>query len=160
MGVVGGKETIMRYCSALEPTMRVLVAGTYNGHPLVAAAAIATLRKLQSREKEIYGKLEELGQRMESGLNRIFQSQDYPATVVRQGSAFVVYFMDHAPVSWRDIAINNDATLDVTYRKTLIENGVFHFPITTKQGSISFAHTVADIDETLEITARILKPIR
>ena len=86
MGVVGGKETIMRYCSALEPTMRVLVAGTYNGHPLVAAAAIATLRKLQSREKEIYGKLEELGQRMESGLNRIFQSQDYPATVVRQGS--------------------------------------------------------------------------
>ena len=140
--------------------MRVLVAGTYNGHPLVAAAAIATLRKLQSREKEIYGKLEELGQRMESGLNRIFQSQDYPATVVRQGSAFVVYFMDHAPVSWRDIAINNDATLDVTYRKTLIENGVFHFPITTKQGSISFAHTVADIDETLEITARILKPIR
>ena len=34
--------------------------------------------------------------------------------------------------------------------------GVFHFPVTTKQGSISFAHTQADIDETLEITERVL----
>ena len=156
MGVVGGKESVMRYCTDSDVSRRVMVAGTYNGHPLVVAAAIATLGKLRNREAEIYGKLDTLGQQMESGLEQIFHSRNYPTTVVRQGSAFVVYFMDHAPVNWRDIAIHNDAAYDVGYRKSLIENGVFHFPVTTKQGSISFAHSEADIDQTLVITERVL----
>ena len=156
MGVVGGKESVMRYCTDSDVSRRVIVAGTYNGHPLVVAAAIATLGKLKSREAEIYGKLDALGQQMESGLEQIFHSRNYPTTVVRQGSAFVVYFMDHAPVNWRDIAIHNDAAYDVGYRKSLIENGVFHFPVTSKQGSISFAHSEADIDQTLVITERVL----
>ena len=159
MGVVGGKESVMRYCTDSDVSRRVMVAGTYNGHPLVVAAAIATLEKLRNREAEIYGKLDALGQQMESGLEQIFHSRNYPTTVVRQGSAFVVYFMDHAPVSWRDIAIHNDAAYDVGYRKSLIENGVFHFPVTTKQGSISFAHSEADIDQTLVITERVLNRI-
>jgi glutamate-1-semialdehyde 2,1-aminomutase len=159
MGVVGGKESVMRYCTDSDVSRRVIVAGTYNGHPLVVAAAIATLEKLRNREAEIYGKLDALGQQMESGLEQIFHSKNYPTTVVRQGSAFVVYFMDHAPVSWRDIAIHNDAAYDVGYRKSLIENGVFHFPVTTKQGSISFAHSEADIDQTLVITERVLNRI-
>ena len=159
MGVVGGKESVMRYCTDSDVSRRVIVAGTYNGHPLVVAAAIATLGKLRNREAEIYGKLDTLGQQMESGLEQIFHSRNYPTTVVRQGSAFVVYFMDHAPVNWRDIAIHNDAAYDVGYRKSLIENGVFHFPVTTKQGSISFAHSEADIDQTLVITERVLNRI-
>ena len=159
MGVVGGKESVMRYCTDSDVNRRVIVAGTYNGHPLVVAAAIATLQKLRNREAEIYGKLDALGQQMESGLEQIFHSRNYPTTVVRQGSAFVVYFMDHAPVNWRDIAIHNDAAYDVGYRKSLIENGVFHFPVTTKQGSISFAHSEADIDQTLVITERVLNRI-
>ena len=159
MGVVGGKESVMRYCTDSDVSRRVMVAGTYNGHPLVVAAAIATLGKLRNREAEIYGKLDTLGQQMESGLEQIFHSRNYPTTVVRQGSAFVVYFMDHAPVNWRDIAIHNHAAYDVGYRKSLIENGVFHFPVTTKQGSISFAHSEADIDQTLVITERVLNRI-
>ena len=159
MGVVGGKESVMRYCTDSDVSRRVMVAGTYNGHPLVVAAAIATLGKLKNREAEIYGKLDALGQQMESGLEQIFHSRNYPTTVVRQGSAFVVYFMDHAPVNWRDIAIHNNAAYDVGYRKSLIENGVFHFPVTTKQGSISFAHSEADIDQTLVTTERVLNRI-
>ncbi|MEE2804218.1 MAG: aspartate aminotransferase family protein [Pseudomonadota bacterium] len=159
MGVVGGKESVMQYCATSDPKRRVVVAGTYNGHPLVVAAAIATLNKLKTREDEIYGKLDALGERMASGLESIFEARNYPATIVRQGSAFVVYFMDHAPSSWREIAIHNDAVYDVDYRKALIENGVFHFPVTTKQGSISFAHGESDIDETLDITERVLNRV-
>jgi glutamate-1-semialdehyde 2,1-aminomutase len=136
-----------------------MVAGTYNGHPLVAAAAIATLKKLRARESEIYTALETLGERMQSGLEEIFRSRNYPTTVVRQGSAFVVYFMDHAPESWHDIAAHNDMAQDVAYRKALIDDGIFHFPITTKQGSISFAHSADDIDKTLEITQHTLNRI-
>lgn len=159
LGVIGGKAEYMSFCCHPDPSRRVLIAGTYNAHPFVVAAAIATVRKLKTRGSEIYSHLERLGQLLESGLQGLFSSKDYPTTIVRAGSAFVVYFMDHEPVSWADIARNNDAQRDVRYRNALIENGVFHFPVTTKQGSISFAHTEADIDETLTITEHVLKCI-
>ncbi len=160
MGVVGGKSNIMSYVDHPDPARRVLLAGTYNAHPFVVAAAIASIEKLRDRGDEIYGHLDRLGALMEQGLNDVFSEKDYPATVVRQGSAFVVYFMDHAPVSWKDIALNHNSRFDTRYRKMLIFNGIFHFPVETKQGSISFAHTQDDIEKTLEITRNILKGLK
>ena len=156
LGVVGGKREYMAYSCHSDLGKRVLIAGTYNAHPFTVAAAIATMKKLRNRNSEIYGHLESLGARLEQGLCALLKDRDFPTTVVREGSAFVVYFMDHEPDSWRDIALHNNTALDVAYRKNLIENGVFHFPVTTKQGSISFAHTADDIDKTLSITESVL----
>ena len=97
IGVVGGKREVMALCHHEDPARRVLIAGTYNAHPFTVAAARATLQKLQQREAEIYGRLEARGAHMQQGLEDIFRPRNYAATVVRQGSAFVVYFMDHAP---------------------------------------------------------------
>lgn len=157
LGVVGGKREIMGLAAHPDPKKRVLIAGTYNGHPVPVAAAIATLRKLRERGDEIYGHTDRMGARMEAGLERVFAGRGYPVTIVRQRSAFAVYFMDHAPRDWLDIALHHDMALDKRYRDRLIEEGVFHFPTPTKQGSISFAHTEADIDETLEITERVVR---
>ena len=45
-------------------------------------------------------------------------------------------------------------------RKQLIEKGVFHLPVATKQGSISFAHTSADIEQTLDISKTVLEGLQ
>jgi glutamate-1-semialdehyde 2,1-aminomutase len=58
--------------------------------------------------------------------------------------------MSHPPRDMHDIAANHDFALDLTLRRALIERGVFVIPIATKQWSLSAAHTVADIDFTLE----------
>ena len=42
------------------------------------------------------------------------------------------------------------------YRRALIARGVYHFPLPTKQGSISAAHTEKNIDETLAVTDAVL----
>ena len=81
------------------------------------------------------------------------------ALVARQGSAFVLYFMDHEPRDWLDVATHHDMDRDTCYRKRLIERGIFHFPMPTKQGSISFAHTSEDIEQTLEITRDVLPAV-
>lgn len=159
MGVVGGRKEIMSLCSHPDPKKRVVVAGTYNGHPVNVAAAKATLTRLKLRGNEIYGELERLGARLEAGLNEVFSTRNYATTVVRQGSAFAVYFMDHAPVSWRDIVLNNDMKRDLAWRRAMIEEGVFQFPVVTKQGSISFAHTNADIDRTVELTEKVIRTL-
>jgi glutamate-1-semialdehyde 2,1-aminomutase len=69
--------------------------------------------------------------------------------VARQGSAFCIYFMDHLPVDWHDLAAHHDFARDEEMRRKVISRGVFCFPLATKQWSLSAAHTAADVDETL-----------
>ena len=156
LGVVGGKREYMEYFNHPQPEKKVLIAGTYSAHPVPTAAAIATLKKLKAQEREIYGHLEHLGQMMEAGLKELLSKKSFPSIVARQGSAFVIYFMDKMPTNWLQIAQSHNMDLDKRYRTLLIERGVFHFPLPTKQGSISFAHTEADIEHTIEITEQVL----
>jgi glutamate-1-semialdehyde 2,1-aminomutase len=78
-------------------------------------------------------------------------------TLVRQGSAFCLYFMDHAPVDWHDLAAHHDFALDSRMRLEMIDRGVYYFPTATKQCSISAAHREADIDQTLEVLRAALE---
>jgi glutamate-1-semialdehyde 2,1-aminomutase len=156
LGAIGGKQEIMNLFDDPDPQKRVLIAGTYNGHPLPMAAAIGTMQTLLEQGNEIYPRLDALGARMQNGLSELFVKYNITATVVRQGSAFCAYFMDHAPVDWHDIAENHDMERDLRYRRALIAQGVYHFPLPTKQGSISAAHTEADVDETLTVTEAVL----
>jgi glutamate-1-semialdehyde 2,1-aminomutase len=159
MGVIGGKKKFMDYFAHPEKSERVLIAGTFNAHPLISIAAIATLQKLTSTEHRVYEHVNKLGERLERGLNEIFKGYDSPFHVAREGSAFCVYFMDHAPVDFHDIVMNNNFALDKEYRLKLIEKGIFNFPLPIKQGSISFAHSIEDIDETLEKTQTVVSDL-
>ena len=67
--------------------------------------------------------------------------------------------MDHEPRDWWDILEHHDAAFDTRYRRALIERGIYHFPVIVKQGSISFAHSEADIDRTLEATDDALRAL-
>ncbi|WP_165252265.1 aspartate aminotransferase family protein [Paludisphaera soli] len=157
LGAIGGRAEIMDLFSHPDPDRRVLIAGTFNGHPTPVAAAIATMEILKRDEAVLYPRLEALGDRMQRGLEALFAKYGVTATVVRQGSAFCTYFMDHAPRDWRDVALNHDMARDLRYRKALIARGVYHFPLPTKQGSLSTAHTEADVDATLEATEAVLR---
>ncbi|MBA3685976.1 MAG: aspartate aminotransferase family protein [Planctomycetes bacterium] len=159
LGVIGGRADIMRQFDAAEPAKRVLVAGTYNAHPFTSAAAIATLKRLNREGGAVYQHLEMLGARLEAGLSAAFAEKGVPHRVSRIGSAFCAYFMDHVPVDYHDVAMHHDAAFDGRYRRALIERGIYHFPLPTKQGSISAAHTPAEIDRTIEITRDVLKAL-
>lgn len=150
MAVLGGRKSTMEIFAHPDPAKRVLLAGTYNGHPVPTAAAIATIERLQKNNGEVYVHINALGQRLEAGVARILQDLEMPATFVRQGSAFCLYFMDHAPVDWHDILQHHSFPTDAAMRQAMVEAGIYFFPLPVKQGSISAAHTEADIDQTLE----------
>lgn len=156
LAVVGGKKEYMDYFIEPDKSKRVLIAGTYNAHPLATAAGVATLRKLASTKYQVYDHVYHLGEVLEKGLTEIFSRYDTPFHVARLGSAFCLYFMDHAPQDFHDIATNHNFLLDKEYRLGLIEKGIFHFPMAIKQGSISYAHTLADIEQTIEVTRNLV----
>jgi glutamate-1-semialdehyde 2,1-aminomutase len=157
LGVIGGKRALMEQFAASEANRRVMIAGTYNAHPLTCAAAIATIRKLADPEENVYGHIRRLGKRMQKGLAEIFAKKGMAATIAREGSAWCVYFMASEPKNWHDIAKRHDFDLDRRYRAGLIERRIYPFPLPVKQSSICYAHTTADIDETLEKTREVVK---
>lgn len=157
LGVIGGKAKYMDYFIHPEKSRRVLIAGTFNAHPLSVAAALAALKKLADPAQRVYDHTRELGRLLEEGLCELLKRYDQPFHYAREGSASCLYFMDHAPRDYHDLAQHHDFELDRRYRKALIEEGVFHFPLPIKQGSISFTHTLGDIRETLEKTGKVFE---
>jgi glutamate-1-semialdehyde 2,1-aminomutase len=157
IGIIGGRTCYMEYFVHPDKKKRVLIAGTYNAHPIPIAAAIATVRKLMSTEHGVYPHIERLGGELERGLNDVLRGSGRPFHVARQGSALCVYFMDHAPADYHDLAQHNDTAFDKTWRVALIERGIYQFPLPSKQASISYAHNDDDIAQTLEAVADVMK---
>lgn len=150
MAVLGGKRALMDFFVDPDPLKRVLLAGTYNAHPVPMAAGIATIERLLMNDGEVYRYVESLGQQLDQGLECIIRKLSLKATVARQGSAFCIYFMDHCPRDWHDLAMHHAFAFDERMRKNLIERGIYFFPLATKQCSISAAHTGAEIKVTLD----------
>jgi glutamate-1-semialdehyde 2,1-aminomutase len=159
IAALAGKQAYMDLAISPDPTKRVLVAGTYNCHPVPVSAANATLKKLSDSKQDIYGGLERLAQRLEVGQQKLFRDHRITATISRIGSAHCAYFMDRAPTNWWELITGHDSAFDLRYRKALIERGIYHFPVASKQGSISAAHTEDDIDATLAATEHALKSL-
>ena len=149
LAVIAGKKELMDLFVHPDPSRRVLLAGTYNGHPVPTVAAIATIERLLANNGDIYQRLEMLGLRMQNGLEDIIRNGELKAVVARQGSAFCIYFMDHLPTDWHDVLMHHDVEMDVSLRRKLLDFGIYFFQLPMKQCSLSAAHTEADVDETL-----------
>jgi glutamate-1-semialdehyde 2,1-aminomutase len=159
LAAIGGASRLMHYFAHSDPEKRVLLAGTYNAHPVPVSAAIATIEALSRNDQVAYQYLENLTCTLTAGLQETFAAAGCDVTIVREGSAFVVYFMDHAPRDWHDLAANHDFPVDCLFRRHLIDNGVFVFPIATKQCSVSVAHTAEDIEMTLDVARKVVSDL-
>jgi len=157
IGVIGGKREIMDLFDSPDPRKRVLIAGTYNAHPINTAASIATIEFLKN--PKVYAQIDKISNRLYEGLSTLFRESGIPFNLSTNASSFCVYFCEKKPDDLHDILENHDFTFDTRYRKSLIEKGVYHFPIPCKQGSVSYAHSEEDIDITLAATRELLKAI-
>jgi glutamate-1-semialdehyde 2,1-aminomutase len=157
LGVIGGRHELMNLFDDPDPSKRVLIAGTYNAHPFNVAAALATIDIL--KRQEVYQYLSAVSSRLYEGLSNIFKEKGLPMTLASNQSAFCTYLMEKLPHDLHDILEHHDFELDLKIRKMLIEKGIYHIPIACKQGSISYSHTISDIDITLQATREVLQKI-
>jgi glutamate-1-semialdehyde 2,1-aminomutase len=150
ISVVGGRANLMEHSSTV-PGGSAFIAGTFNGHPAIAAAALATIRKLEAEpvHEHIFG----LGERARKGLREVFAHLEVPAVVSGFGSVFVTYFLESSRVERYEDLLSNDAELFVGYRQELLCDHIFELPMNLKRNHITYAHTEADIDRSIEATA-------
>jgi glutamate-1-semialdehyde 2,1-aminomutase len=159
MAALAGKADLLNLTVADDPKRRVLMAGTYNAHPVTVAASLACLRKLSDSKLRVYETLDRLTAKLAIGIEAAFEKQGITAVVSREGSAHSYYFMSEAPANWWQLVTNHDFPRDARLRKSLIERGIYYFPTPTKQGSVSFAHSEADIERTVEAFAAAVSTI-
>tara|TARA_R110002096_G_scaffold101547_9_gene224585 strand:+ start:577 stop:1899 length:1323 start_codon:yes stop_codon:yes gene_type:complete len=157
IAILGGKSKYMDVLASPDLSRRPLVAGTYNGHPVGVAAAIATVNILKSQGEVIFSHLEKLGALAEQGITDVLTARGVAGVVARVGSAFSFYFMDHAPRDFHDLLVNHDFNRDVEVRRKMIGEGAYLVPVATKQCSISAAHTEGDIEFMVERFAAALR---
>ena len=148
ISALGGSAELMDMFST-TPGRPAFFAGTFNGHPPTAAAALATIEKLQ--REPVHEHVFRLGERTRAGLAALYARLGVTAVVSGYGSVFLTYFLD-GPVRSYDDLLANDVDLFVGYRRELMKERIFELPLNLKRSHFSYAHTDEDVDRLLEAT--------
>ena len=140
-----------------RPVGDVFLAGTYNGHPVMAAAALATIDRLS--QPGAYEYLYSLGASYRAELDRLATDHELRARAVGYGSVWLLVFTDAIARDYEAL-LQNDATADASFRRGLIERGHISSPIPLKRWNVTLAHTAAHRDRTIEAADAVLATMR
>jgi glutamate-1-semialdehyde 2,1-aminomutase len=145
-----------QYMDRFGPGGGVFFAGTYNGHPVGVAAALATIAILE--DGSVHRTCFALAQQAGDGIQAISDELGIPMQVARFGSVFVPYFMTGAIENYTDL-LRNDTARDVWFRRAMCDHGIFMLPTALKRNHVSAAHAATDIERTLETARSVLKAL-
>ncbi len=145
VGAYGGRDDLM---ARMAPEGDVYQAGTLSGNPLATAAGIAALDTLAATEGA-YARLDELGARLQAGLEDAAAAAGVTLTVGRVGSAVTPFFREGLP---HDYATARECDLDAfgRFHRAMLEAGVLAPPSQFETWFVSLAHDEALIDRAIE----------
>ena len=163
-GIVGGKKEIMDISapsaasdvfdnsqSKGSDAQDVLFhSGTYNGHPTILAAGLATIGLLEKEIHQVFAMTEKL----KTGINQLFASKGLNSQTIGIGSIFNIVLTDREQVqNYRDLQQSNfGLRKEIDYH--LLSLGVYTKPL--NRYSLSTAHGEKEIDRTLDAYEKTL----
>lgn len=153
VGAFGGRREIM---AQLAPEGPVYQAGTLSGNPLAMSAGIATLKLL--REEGFYEKLEEKSAYLEQGLREAARECRLPTCLQRVGSMFCTYFHPGPVRSFADAA-QSDTEAFGRFFRAMLDAGINLAPSQFEAGFVGSAHTMEDLDRTIEAARQAFRSL-
>ena len=135
----------------------VAQGGTYTNNKAGIAAAYATLKLLQT--KPILKSIEGRGKRLMDGLKEIFEDNDIPAIFSGYPAMFSFAIGVDAVTCQRDWAKSDQAMYEELIAKA-IDRGVMPDNDAREPWFLCYSHSDADIDETLNVYAEIVKEVK
>jgi glutamate-1-semialdehyde 2,1-aminomutase len=140
----------------LSPIGPVYQAGTLSGNPLAMNAGLAVLREILRQGPGLYARLEELGQRLEYGLQRQFSDAGVKCAIQRKGSILTPFFTGTAVGNYADAKRCDTASFGRFFH-ALLDGGIYVAPSQYEGWFLSTAHTEDMIDQTVEMVGKALK---
>jgi glutamate-1-semialdehyde 2,1-aminomutase len=151
IGVVcGGREILSLADPAKKAGFVSIGGGTFSENPLTMSAGLATLKYLRQNRRRIYPKLNEMGGRLRSEVDRAFAEYGVETHTTGLGSLFLTHF-GNLPRNAQESAAG-DRAASREYALHLLSSGVFMLP--GHPGAVSTAHGRADIDHFVGASER------
>jgi glutamate-1-semialdehyde 2,1-aminomutase len=169
VGAIGGRAEIIE---SFTPSGDVFQSGTFSGHPVTMAAGLESLR--YAAENDVYDHVNELGERLRSGIADILEDRAPEYTVVGTDSMFKTIFTrqgpadaegqceggceqradcpryEHCPKTGADVANADDERWERLFWPAMKEQGIFLTANQFESQFVSYAHTEEDVEETLD----------
>ena len=139
----GGRKDIM---ACISPLGGVYQAGTLSGNPVAVAAGLKTLEII--RREGFYENLTTRTEQLVKGFQTAANKAGVAFTADSVGGMFGLYFADHAPQNYADMARSNTDGFKHFFHG-MLERGVAFGPSAYEAGFVSAAHTPELIDETV-----------
>jgi glutamate-1-semialdehyde 2,1-aminomutase len=153
IGAVAGRARLM---DLLAPVGPVYQAGTLSGNPISVRAGLETLKLLA--RPGVYQQLEKSGESLAQGLIDALRSSGEQGCVNRVGS-LVTMFLGRNSVTDADEARRSDTAKFATYFHRMLERGIYLPPSQFEAMFLSLAHSVADIDATVNAARESLRDL-
>jgi glutamate-1-semialdehyde 2,1-aminomutase len=148
-GLPGGAIGMTDELGELIASGAVRQQGTFNGNPLVMAAAAATL--LDVLTDDAYARLHAMNERLMAGCEAVIERFGLPAHTVGLGSKGCVVMASEPVREYRDYLtkIHHDLTnLAWLYH---MNNGIFMTPGEDEEWTLSVLHTDADVQRYVDV---------
>ncbi|PTM59069.1 aspartate aminotransferase family protein [Desmospora activa] len=167
VGAVGGRQEIMEICSPTEKGDILTLgrsghgedvlfhSGTYNGHPSVMAAGMATIRVLE--EPGVYERVEQEAFFLRQGMEEILDRHGVPGYTMGDGTIFNLVMPTDKGYRSTNL-LQGDKTLRQRLDFALLEEGIYLKPMS--RFSLSTAHTHEVVKETLTLFEEGVKKIK
>jgi glutamate-1-semialdehyde 2,1-aminomutase len=148
-GLPGGAVGMTEELGELVAAGAVRQQGTFNGNPLVMAAAQATL--LEVLTPGAYEWLHAANERLMAGCERVIAEYGLPAHTVGLGSKGCVVMSSEPVREYRDYLTNIHHDLTNLAWLYHMNNGIFMTPGEDEEWTLSVLHTDADLDRYVEV---------
>ena len=149
----GGKREIMRMIGAGG----VEQDGTYCGNIVSVAAINATLGIIQ--REPVLETIFQRGRRLQEGFRSIFAEAGIPAVITEHPAMFGIILAEKMPRDQREWELTDRATL----QKIVIacqDRGVSKHEVVREPYFLSYSHSEADIDETLNVMNEVVREVK
>ena len=149
MSAIAGRKDILD-----EMFKGVVFGGTFNGNPMVLAAANAALDVLSADGGAALAQANHQGARLMDGIRSIAAQHGVPLQVTGFGAAFGIHFTTAAELNqYRDTFADDKERL-ARYVRAMLDQGIYLLP--DGRAYTSCVHTGREVDETLAAFARVV----
>ncbi|MCB1866962.1 MAG: glutamate-1-semialdehyde 2,1-aminomutase, partial [Gammaproteobacteria bacterium] len=145
VGAFGGKREIMEKISPLGP---VYQAGTLSGNPVAMAAGLITLELISAQG--FYESLTEKTRQLVTGVMDQAAKFGIPLTSNQAGAMFGIFFTDAEQVTNFAQATACDQERFKRFFHAMLRRGIYLAPSAFEAGFVSYAHSDAEINATIE----------
>jgi glutamate-1-semialdehyde 2,1-aminomutase len=147
-GYPGGAIGMSDELAAIVADGTVKQYGTFNGNPLVMAAAQATLTEVLT--DDVYERFEATNQRLLDGCQQIIDGYDLPAYTEGLGAKGCVVFSPTRMYEYRDYLSDVDDELSTLAWLYHMNHGIFMTPGVEEEWTLSIAHSDEDLQRYLD----------